>query len=82
VTGERATYQRLEEAIREVAALEGAEGIPTDWIVVAAFQRYEGAEHRTQILRLLPPNDPPYHRIMGLLDYAKALYRHEITEDQ
>lgn len=81
MTDEQAAYQRLEYAIREVAALEGAEGIPTDWVIVAAFQRYEGDEHRTQILRLLPPNDIPYHRIMGLLDYAHTLYRHEITED-
>lgn len=78
---ERAAYQRLEQAIADVAAIEGAEGIVTEWVLVAAFQRYEGDEHRTQILRLLPPNDVPYHRVMGLLDYATTLYRHEITED-
>lgn len=72
-------YQRLEDAITEVAAFEGALGIATEWIVVAAFQRYEGDDHRTQILRLLPPSDVPYHRVMGLLDYATTLYRHEIT---
>lgn len=82
MTDERAAYQRLEAAILEVAQLEGAQGITTDWVVVAAVQRFEDDEQRTQILRLLPPNDTPYHRVMGLLDYAHTLYRHEITEDQ
>ena len=80
MTDERAAYQRLEDAIRDVAALEGAEGILTDWVIVGSFQRYEHDEHRTQVLRLIPPNDIPYHRVMGLLDYATTLYRHEITE--
>ncbi len=82
MTDERAAYQRLEDAIRDVAALKHAEGILTDWVVVGAFQRYEDDTHLTQILRLTPPSAVPYHRVMGLLDYATTLYRHEISEDQ
>jgi hypothetical protein len=81
VTDERAAYQRLEAAILEVAQLEGAEGVLTEWIVVSAHQRFDGDDHATQVMRLLPLDVMPYHRAMGLLDYAHTLYRHEITED-
>jgi hypothetical protein len=77
----KAAYERLAQAITDVARLEDAEGILTEWVIVASFQRFEDNEQRDQILRLLPASQVPYHRVMGLLDYATALYRHEITHD-
>jgi hypothetical protein len=76
----KAAYERLQAAIVECSRLNDAEGILTDWVVVAAFQRFDGDDHRTAIMRLLPLDDTPYHRVMGLLDYAATLYRHELTE--
>jgi len=77
----KAAYQRLADAIDDVARLEEAQGVLTEWVIVASFQRFEDDEQRDQILRLLPSDQVPYHRVMGLLDYATALYRHEITHD-
>lgn len=77
----KAAYERLAQAITDVARIEEAEGILTEWVIVASFQRFEDDEQRDQILRLLPSGQVPYHRVMGLLDYATALYRHEITHD-
>lgn len=75
-------YRQLAAAIREVSMLEGAKGILTDWIVVSAHQYYsDEGKARTQIGQWLPDGEElPYHRVMGLLDYAITLRRHEITE--
>lgn len=79
----KAAYERLAAAIEEVARLEDAEGVITEWVVVYATQRYDAdGDGLTQIGTLVPGGggDLPYHRLMGLLDYALTRCRHEITE--
>lgn len=78
----KAAYQRLANAIEEVARLEEAEGVITEWTVVYATQRYdEDGDGLTQIGTLVPGDgNLPYHRLMGLLDYALTRCRAEITE--
>jgi len=79
----KAAYARLAEAITEVASLEGAEGVLTEWVVVTSHQRYaDDGEQLVQIGQWLPGGGDavPYHRVMGLLDYALTLRRHDITE--
>ena len=79
----KAAYKRLEAVIEEVARAEGAEGVLTEWVVVYASQRYdESGDGLSQIGQLLPGGGShvPYHRLMGLLDYALTLRRAEITE--
>ncbi|MER7814566.1 hypothetical protein [Streptomyces sp. NPDC096153] len=78
----KAAYRRLEAAIREVAEEEGCEGVMTEWIVVTAHQRLDDeGDGVTQIGRLVPDGGGtvPYHRTMGLLDYALTMARAEIV---
>jgi hypothetical protein len=78
----KAAYARLADAIQDVSRIEGAHGVITEWVVVTAHQRYDDeGDARTQISQLMPDGDDvPYHRVMGLLDYALTLRRAEITE--
>lgn len=81
----KAAYQRLETAIREITELEGFEGIMTEWVVVLATQRFDGdGDGISQVGRLMPEGhgSVPYHRVMGLLDYALTLCRAEIIDGQ
>ncbi|MEU6376801.1 hypothetical protein [Streptomyces sp. NPDC046909] len=80
----KAAYQRLEEAIDNVARLEGFEGVRTEWILVCASQRYDDeGDGITQVGTLLPDGggQVPYHRTMGLLDYALTRMRAEVARD-
>ncbi|MEU1088977.1 hypothetical protein ABZ401_19440 [Streptomyces sp. NPDC005892] len=80
----RDAYQQLEAAIEEVCRLEGYEGVPIEWVVIAASQRFdEDGDGITQVGTLLPTggNAVPYHRVMGLLDYVQARMRAEVARD-
>lgn len=77
-------YQRLADAIEEVARLEDAEGVLTEWVIVYATQRYdEDGDGISQVGTLLPDGGGhvPYHRMMGLLDYALTRCRAEVAHD-
>jgi hypothetical protein len=78
-----AAYERLADAITDVAQLEGTQGVLTEWVVVTSHQRYDDdGEQLVQIGQWLPGGGDavPYHRVMGLLDYALTLRRHDITQ--
>lgn len=76
----KAVYEQLEDAIREVAEFEGAQGVMTEWIVVTAHQHFdEDGDGQVQIGQWVPVNQVPYHRLMGLLDYALTMRRSEIV---
>lgn len=79
----KAAYQRLEEAVLDVGRLEGFEGVLTEWVVVTSTQRFE-AGGITQIGTLVPEGhgQVPYHRLMGLLDYALTRMRAEVARDE
>jgi hypothetical protein len=79
----REVYQRLEDAIEACARFEGASGVLTDWTAVYATQRYDGdGDTLSQIGRLTPGGTGvPYHRVMGLLDYALTRCRAEVADD-
>ncbi|MFJ1993080.1 hypothetical protein [Streptomyces asiaticus] len=80
----KAAYQRLEDAITDVGRLEGAEGVLTEWMVVTSLQRYDAdGDGLTQIATLVPEggSQVPYHRLMGLLDYALTRMRAEVARD-
>ena len=81
---EKAAYQRLEEAIEEVCRLEGYQGVPIEWVVIAASQRFdEDGDGITQVGTLLPDGGGaiPYHRVMGLLDFVQTRMRAEVARD-
>lgn len=75
-------YHRLAEAVREVSTLEGARGVLIEWVVVTAHQSYDdNGQPSVQIGQWMPDGgEIPFHRVMGLLDYALTLRRHQITE--
>lgn len=80
----KAAYRKLEEAIHEVAEAEGFQGVLIEWVVVAASQRYdEDGDGITQVGTMLPDGGGaiPYHRLMGLLDYALTRCRKEVASD-
>ncbi|MFG2638547.1 hypothetical protein ACGFX8_32965 [Streptomyces sp. NPDC048362] len=80
----KAAYQRLAEAIEATARLEGAEGVLTEWVVVFSTQRYtDDGDAITQVGTTLPDGGGqlPYHRLMGLLDYALTRCRAVIASD-
>lgn len=80
MSDEQVLYRRLAQAIEAVARYEEAEGVLTEWVVVTATERFDDDGTKlTQICTLLPADHVPYHRVMGLLDYALSLKRAEIT---
>lgn len=72
-------HRELEAAIEKLARMLGAEGVIGEWTTVVAFQTFgdEPGTGTTQIVRLFP-DDVPYHRSMGLLDYALTRMRSSI----
>lgn len=72
-------HQAVEKALENLARLLGAEGIMTEWTSVVSFQSFgeKQGDSSTQIVRLYP-DDVPYHRSMGLLDYALTRMRANI----
>ncbi|WP_405461704.1 hypothetical protein OG786_29550 [Streptomyces sp. NBC_00101] len=79
-----AAYRQLEAAVEEVCRLEGYEGVLTEWVVIAASQRFdEDGDGITQVGYLLPSGGGavPHHRVMGLLDYVQARMRAEVARD-
>jgi hypothetical protein len=73
----KTAYRRLEEAIEEVCRLEEFEGVPIEWVVIAASQQFDGDDTITQVGTLVPDGGGrvPFHRLMGLVDYTHARYR-------
>ncbi|MFD3523874.1 hypothetical protein [Streptomyces sp. NPDC058653] len=80
---ENAAYRRLEEAIEEVCRIEGFGGVPIEWVVIAASQRFEGDDSFTQVGTLLPDGGGrvPFHRVLGLVDYTHARLQAEAARD-
>lgn len=73
-----AAHEEVGRAIEKLGRLLGAEGIVAEWTTVVAFQSYdEAGEGTTQIVRMFPDN-VPYHRSLGLLDYALTRMRMNI----
>lgn len=72
-------YVDLEYAIKAELERIGAQGILTEWVVVTATTRYDDEGPITQVGTILPGDEVPFHRMMGLLDYALTLARSQIT---
>lgn len=74
--------EQLEDAIRaKLAAYDTSGGILTDWIVIAAQQNFDDAGDAVNSVGLLMPNDNfPMYRILGLLDYAATVERAHVAE--
>jgi hypothetical protein len=73
--------QQLEDAIRaRLAALGADDGTLTDWIVIAAVQKFdEDGDLATQVATVFPDGTMPYHRIIGLIEHARIRYHAKIS---
>jgi hypothetical protein len=79
----KAAYTKLEDAIREVSAREGSEGVLTEWVLITCHHRYDDdGDGVTHYGMLLPDGggQVPHHRILGLLDFQLARLRAEVVE--
>jgi hypothetical protein len=80
----KVAYGNLRAAVEEVGRLEGFKGVLTEWVVITSLQRYDAeGGGLTQIGTLVADGggDVPYHRLMGLLDYALTRMRADIAQD-
>lgn len=80
----KAAYRRLEEAIEEVCRLEEYQGVPIEWMVIAASQRFDDdGDCINQVGTLLPGGGGtiPHHRLMGLVDFVQVRLRAEAAHD-
>lgn len=81
---EAEAYERLARAVDDVNRLAGGKGVLTEWVVVTSTQRFEAdGAAVVQVGTLMPDggNSVPYHRLMGLLDYALTRARAEVARD-
>lgn len=76
----KAAYADLVSQIEKIAYLEGQKGIIVDWTVLVATQDFdEEGVGVTAVGYLLPPDrSMPWHRVLGLIDFAKTMIRKEI----
>lgn len=74
----KAAQEELATSVEKVSRLLGAEGVIGEWTAVVSFQYFDkDGDSTTQIIRLFP-DDVPYHRSLGLLDYALTRMRSNI----
>jgi hypothetical protein len=76
--------RQLEEAIRAVIAehKDDQGRVLTDWVVIAASQGYDADDgNSTAYNYLVPDGDVPHHRLIGLLDVARARYLADFTRE-
>lgn len=82
-------HSKLERCIADVARLEAAtrglpEAVVTEWIAVAASHGYDSdGDSVVQIHVLVPTGNggTPFHRLLGLIDYARTRMRNAILRD-
>lgn len=80
----KAAYGRLEQAIHDVSACEGTEGVMTEWVVLTSHQKFDDdGDGVTEYGILLPEGggQTPHHRVMGLLDLQLTRMRAQAAED-
>jgi hypothetical protein len=81
----KAAYAALDLALRDVLRIQGAEGLLTEWVSLCAIQRYDDdGDALTSITMLLPDGggQVPYHRLLGLIEYARTVAKAEIAANE
>jgi len=82
---QKAADEALTAAIEAAARLHFEEGqgwVMSEYVTVAAHHRFdEEGESYTAVSLIYRDGDVPYHRALGLLEYAAARMRAAIMED-
>ena len=75
-------YQKIEDALHAIIKLQGREGILTDYVILSAVQSIDddGIFLTNTGWHTNPKNGVPYHRMMGLIEYNRALMMKEAVE--
>ncbi len=71
--------ERLRQAVRDALDARGmAGGVITEFVVVAAQSRIEDDGGTSTGVYHLTSGAVPYHRVLGLLDFARVALRGEV----
>lgn len=75
-------YNKIEESLRKIIELQGREGILTDYVILSAVQAIDndGIFITNTGWHTNPVNGVPYHRMIGLIEYNRALMLKEAVE--
>lgn len=77
-------HRNIEESLRKITALQRREGLLTDWIILSSVQSFDREGNATTNVGWCtnPEGGIPYHRMLGLIEYAKTMLQQEVLEDE
>lgn len=75
-------YERIEDALKLIITEQGRDGLLTDYLILSAVQSYddEGGLLTNTGWHTNPNNGVPYHRLIGLIEYNRALMLKEAVD--
>ena len=75
-------YHNIEESLKRIIKAQGREGLLTDYVILSTVQSIDddGAMLTNTGWHTNPGNGIPYHRMLGLIEYIKALMIREAIE--
>jgi hypothetical protein len=78
---QKAADEQLREAVLAARAAYGMEagGVVSDILVIGAEHYFEGGDPTTSVFTLTG-GELALYRILGLLDFAQAIYRHDAAD--
>jgi hypothetical protein len=81
---QKEAYANLERAIQDVLRVREVEGLLVEYVTVCSVQRFdEDGDPLSSVMMLLPNGSgAPYHRIMGLVEYAQIVMRAEVARNE
>jgi len=77
-------YTELESALDKLLHLRGAEGILVEHVTLASIQSFDDeGDAVASVMMVLPMGGGlPYHRVLGLVDYAQTVLRAEVSRNE
>lgn len=77
-------YAELEASVEKLLRLRGAEGILTEYVMLASLQSFdEEGDAVASVMMILPHGGGiPYHRALGLVDYTQTVLRAEVARNE
>jgi hypothetical protein len=75
-------YEKIEEALRKITKHQGRDGLLTDYLILSAVQSFDddGGLITNTGWHTNPNNGMPYHRMIGLIEYNRALMIKEAVD--
>lgn len=75
-------YERIEDSLKLIITAQGRDGLLTDYLILSAVQSFddEGNLLTNTGWHTNPNNGVPYHRLIGLIEYNRALMLKEAVD--